>query len=74
MDNFQVGNTVELKSGGPVMTIVDIERIEMSALCTWFNQRGVEDHQKFPLAALKPYEEEVSNGTIRLGRMTGRRR
>ena len=33
MANFKVGDTVKLKSGGPVMTIVEIGR---GVTCSWF--------------------------------------
>ncbi|HSR74783.1 MAG TPA: DUF2158 domain-containing protein [Sulfurovum sp.] len=35
MSNFKVGDLVQLKSGGPVMTIKEISGAE-SILCVWF--------------------------------------
>ena len=35
MLNFKVGDLVQLKSGGPVMTIKEINGLD-SILCVWF--------------------------------------
>lgn len=57
MANFQVGDVVKLKSGGPAMTINDIADYSMdengllSASCAWFD--GVKPmSQVFPLHSL----------------------
>jgi len=51
---FEVGDMVELKSGGPAMTIERFDNIggQPSAWCTWFvgSQRT---HADFVLAALQ---------------------
>ena len=53
-DGFEVGDTVELKSGGPTMTIERFDNIggQPSAWCTWFvgTQRTDAD---FVLSALQ---------------------
>lgn len=50
---FEVGNEVQLKSGGPIMTV---EAISDSGLvdCVWFTKDGVE-RDSFPAEALVPY-------------------
>jgi len=47
--NFSDGNTVELKSGGPTMTIKWIENGE--AYCEWFDGKKVSG-QTFSLSSL----------------------
>lgn len=37
--SFEVGDTVILKSGGPVMTVTYVGR-EGKVDCTWFNKEG----------------------------------
>jgi uncharacterized protein YodC (DUF2158 family) len=58
MAEFKVGDTVELKSGGPVMTVTGIND-SGSLRCAWFapdnSQARVQD---FPAAALKPVNSE----------------
>ena len=52
---LKVGDTVSLKSGGPVMTILEIFKSEdgaMQAICKWFVKGNLEE-AVFPLAALK---------------------
>lgn len=56
--DFKVGDTVRLKSGGPVMTIEEIGTPEYSqtqtAWCIWFEKTDVKKGE-FPLAALNKY-------------------
>lgn len=49
-DRIEVGATVELKSGGPAMTVASIK--EGTAKCMWFLD-GVQKVGGFPLPALK---------------------
>ena len=52
MAAFNVGDVVELKSGGPAMTVAEIG--VNTVKCTWFS--GVEAKEgSFPAAALEPY-------------------
>jgi len=52
--DFQVGDTVELKSGSPTMTIERFDTIggQPSAWCTWFVGAQRNDAE-FPLSALQ---------------------
>jgi uncharacterized protein YodC (DUF2158 family) len=56
--DFKPGDTVELKSGSPTMTIDWIgAQFEGSstqgALCTWFDQNNKPQEKWFPLTSLK---------------------
>jgi uncharacterized protein YodC (DUF2158 family) len=54
-DILKVGDSVQLKSGSPIMKIAQINDVNgiAKAWCDWFN--GVKrDHTAFPLASLKP--------------------
>jgi uncharacterized protein YodC (DUF2158 family) len=55
-NKFKPGDLVELKSGGPVMTVERVTNIrsnETSYSCSWF--AGAKDsHKIFTEAALKP--------------------
>lgn len=51
--SFNTGDTVQLKSGGEVMTIEEID--DDSATCIWFDNKKVERHI-FLLITLKIVE------------------
>ena len=61
MSDFKKGAVVELKSGGPAMTIQDLGNWEMKgiedgAMCVWFD--GKTKHQDvFDVASLKEVDE-----------------
>ncbi|WP_130905312.1 DUF2158 domain-containing protein [Pseudomonas sp. Sample_22] len=61
MSDFTKGDVVELKSGGPAMTIQDLGNwetrgIEDGAMCVWFD--GKTKHQDvFDVASLKAVDE-----------------
>ena len=57
---FKVGDTVQLKSGGPLMTVVgegrdgnDNPRVR----CTWFDKSQNEKNGAYPEDALEVYRE-----------------
>lgn len=57
-DNFEVGDTVELKSGSPTMTIdaLGVQRqggTTQGAYCTWFDEKNKPQNRWFPLTSLK---------------------
>jgi uncharacterized protein YodC (DUF2158 family) len=37
-DKFEIGDVVQLKSGGPKMTVNDASAASGSILCNWFNR------------------------------------
>lgn len=57
MNNFAIGDTVALKSGGPTMTIQEIGEYGYSnvrsAKCQWFDEGGKASSEIFPLASLE---------------------
>jgi uncharacterized protein YodC (DUF2158 family) len=56
MLSFQIGDTVELKSGGPAMTIARLES-EMGVLraqCQWFDKNGTAQQHFYSVTSLKP--------------------
>lgn len=50
---FKVGDEVQLKSGGPVMTVTNIGTASLQ--CTWFKDDEVK-REAFPEEALEAYE------------------
>ena len=59
-DEIRVGDVVQLKSGGPTMTVEDADVISDSQVqlvrCVWFPlPTGAALHDDFPLAGLKKY-------------------
>jgi uncharacterized protein YodC (DUF2158 family) len=57
-DEIKVGDVVQLKSGGPNMTVNEIGKPGMggtgplSAWCSWFDSKGEEKKGTFPLTSL----------------------
>jgi uncharacterized protein YodC (DUF2158 family) len=53
-ETFKVGDTVELKSGGPVMTVTAFVKGSASVRCAWFTPDNTQTKvQDFPPEALK---------------------
>lgn len=68
MMRFKVGDTVQLKSGGPVMIVVGEGRDGNGTprvSCTWFDTNDNEKNGSYPEDALQTYSEE--DGTIQFG-------
>jgi uncharacterized protein YodC (DUF2158 family) len=66
---FKVGDVVQLKSGGPLMTVTGFgaggdgkERVN----CTWFDEKQNEKNGAYPAETLEIYKEEGS-GSITFG-------
>lgn len=51
-DEFNLGDIVKLKSGGPPMTITGIRGDGRNVTCTWFKSSNESAWQVFPKAAL----------------------
>ena len=53
--NYKVGDTVQLKSGGPVMTVTGVgdNYGTSSVWCSWFTDKGDEKSSTFPIEAVK---------------------
>jgi uncharacterized protein YodC (DUF2158 family) len=52
---FKVGETVQLKSGGPIMTVKKESTAEESVICQWFDKTDVKQ-AAFPEASLEHAE------------------
>lgn len=48
------GDLVQLRSGGPAMTLVSID--PMTGICMWFDAQDRRDAQPFPVHVLMPYK------------------
>ena len=53
---FNIGDTVVLKSGGPVMTVTAIDNEGLVVWCTWFDGND-EKEESFPADALEAHSE-----------------
>jgi len=60
--SFKVGDTVRLKSGSPVMTVVKVQpddTSESNVACAWFSGDEEAHNGEFPGAALEMEEDET---------------
>ena len=55
MDNLQIGDVVQLKSGGPTMTVHQVNN-DRSVICQWFDRDGALKTEPFQPAQLKKVE------------------
>lgn len=56
MSTFSIGDTVRLKSGGPVMTVIEFGELDDPnpyVHCSWFKSTNEVTGQAFPVAALE---------------------
>lgn len=59
---FKEGDAVQLKSGGPIMTVIASN--ENGAKCTWWSHTKEEYGERvFPHSALRQTEPQSSSGT-----------
>ena len=54
---YKIGDTVILKSGGPIMTIVDIDINTNQVECCWFNEQNDRQIEEFPIDTIKLIDE-----------------
>ncbi len=57
---MQPGDVVQLKSGGPLMTVESVD--QSGVICTWFDEKKTRKQDRFPEATLDKYEEEEGGG------------
>ncbi len=59
MEEFKAGEVVQLKSGGPPMTIKEIGHfgVDYGALCQWFDGKGVKT-ELFSLPSIEKLADE----------------
>jgi uncharacterized protein YodC (DUF2158 family) len=53
---FKIGDTVQLKSGGPIMTVVNVDKNlsgSQTVQCTWFTKDEVTKHETFLAASVR---------------------
>ncbi|ARP68127.1 MULTISPECIES: YodC family protein [Mesorhizobium] len=74
MSEFAAGDVVQLKSGGPQMTVEQVGKTSMTdedgVWCVWFEKIGnkqVVQRETFPPVALKKYERPAT-GSIAVHR------
>jgi len=48
---YKIGDQVQLKSGGPVMTVSSVDEVNHQVHCQWFSGKQLEGG-KFPMATL----------------------
>lgn len=53
---FNSGELVQLKSGGPIMTVVSVD-VDNQVTCTWFDSQQVLQTSHFVSQTLMRYEE-----------------
>ncbi|MCU7618732.1 DUF2158 domain-containing protein [Chryseobacterium sp. PBS4-4] len=60
MEIFKEGDVVQLKSGGPKMTIIEFYNDNAYANCTWydFNTHTLHEMHSFPTLVLKLFVED----------------
>ncbi|MFZ7157744.1 YodC family protein [Avibacterium gallinarum] len=58
MDEIKVGTVVQLKSGGPLMTVIS-DKEDEKILCKWFDHNK-SNEEAFPKEALDIYQENSS--------------
>jgi uncharacterized protein YodC (DUF2158 family) len=56
-DCFESGDTVRLKIGGPLMTILAVS--EEDCCCMWFSDRGTFEHGRFEHEVLERVKRAV---------------
>jgi uncharacterized protein YodC (DUF2158 family) len=63
MEDFEIGDVVQLRSGGPKMTVHGLVS-DGDVVCQWFESNEV--HQEnFPKEALKKVEQDEGGGSRR---------
>lgn len=50
-EQFKIGDVVQLMSGGPIMTVVRVEK-DNCYFCQWFDNKDIVHERTFPANAL----------------------
>ena len=61
MAQFSAGDVVQMKSGGPKMTVEEIE-VSGDVVCTWFDDKKVRKTDVFKEAILVKYQSVTAIG------------
>ncbi|ENO1790665.1 TPA: DUF2158 domain-containing protein [Vibrio alginolyticus] len=63
---FEEGDVVRLKSGGPNMTVVEVDE-EYGCFCQWFDEKGNLTQSTFNSKALEKPSDDAGVGFAVLG-------
>jgi uncharacterized protein YodC (DUF2158 family) len=70
VEQFNVGDVVTLKTGGPRMTVTYVGPTEVDGgdwlLCQWFDEHGEFRQDKFELDAVTPEPRLISPGSVHM--------
>ena len=69
---MQIGDVVQLKSGGPWMTVRSVEDDEESCRTIWFSEHEHLHSDCFPIACLNVKPPDVTGITVSPGTPTNR--
>lgn len=58
MDTFNIGDTVQLKSGGPIMTVDGDGNYGIGVMCKWFDTNQELKSNSFAEASLKLHVDQ----------------
>lgn len=62
-ETFKIGDTVRLKSGGPLMTVTNVgtnnSTGQPTIWTTWFDDKSVEKNGHFPAGAVKVDDDTI---------------
>ncbi|HEY6120017.1 MAG TPA: DUF2158 domain-containing protein [Pyrinomonadaceae bacterium] len=64
MEDFEIGDVVQLQSGGPKMTVHSLVS-DGDVVCQWFEGNEGVHEDNFPKAALKNVEQVEAGGSRR---------
>jgi uncharacterized protein YodC (DUF2158 family) len=59
-EQIEEGDIVQLKSGGPAMTVLSVEQSGY-LLCKWFDDKSKSHHEQFPPRALRKIPEDTDD-------------
>ena len=61
---IKIGDVVQLKSGGPKMTVVYVDNLEGTdrCFCVWIDDSGKEQRKNYPFAACQIVDPEHADG------------
>jgi uncharacterized protein YodC (DUF2158 family) len=54
--NFHIGDRVKLKSGGPLMVIIELDDAAQTAKCQWFAKDDLKHEDVFLFVTLTNYD------------------
>jgi uncharacterized protein YodC (DUF2158 family) len=61
MATFEPGDVVQMKSGGPIMTVEKVD-VDGGVVCHWFGEKNKQEKGTFPGVVLEVYDEPAGFG------------